>query len=302
MPPIEEQSKLRLCMIAPRLPPAFDGIGDYCKQLWTHVRNDGVAPIDELVSGTWRFIVMDGAEASQPLWTEVSIAALGTDRGTSLAAELLKLDPDATVVLHYVGYGYADDGAPHWLTAQLRAWKAARPGAKLITMFHETWSSGKFWQRAFWQMPQQQRCVRELVHLTDIVVTSTEANARSLRQLFDCQKESGAPSADKPITIIPIGPSFEIAHVAAKNFRHINIFGKEHSRLRAIQQHEKLIRALSREHLIDRFVCAGSSSTPGSDAGEKLLRKITGAGVVSAYNFAPNLIPESVLECGVALM
>jgi hypothetical protein len=302
MQPIEEQSRLRLCMIAPRLPPAYDGIGDYCKQLWKHVRNDGASPIDPVISSRWCFIVMDGAEASQPLWPEVDVSSSGNDQEPSLSTQLLKLDPQAAVVLHYVGYGYAADGAPHWLNAQLRTWKAARPQSKLITMFHETWSSGKPWQRAFWHMPQQKRCVLELIHLTDVVVTSNDANLRSLRQLFSGQEESGALIAGKPVAVIPIGPNFDIPPVAAKNYRQISIFGKEHSRFSAIQQHKKLLARLSRERLIDRFVCAGYSSTPGPDPGEKLLARIANSEVVTAYNFAPDAIPKSLQECGFALM
>src|SRR5205807_1305856 len=77
-----------VCVIAPRLPPAVDGLGDYCRRLW-----------ESWPGGTpaWSFLVADGAEASRARWPEVRIEALAP---AALAGQLTALGV-RTVALQY---------------------------------------------------------------------------------------------------------------------------------------------------------------------------------------------------------
>src|SRR5271154_3670380 len=188
---------MSLCVIAPRLPPALDGIGDYCRQLWQHCQAieceqqpDPASPHTSTANPAaanatkdqpWKFLVLDGAQESQSQWPEVEIRQLaGTREDLALQLETVKVD---TVVLQYVGYGYDPNGAPFWLAEAVADWRGDNPARRLIIMFHETWSSGKPWERAFWQMQAHQRCVTQLLNVASLAVTSTRANAESLRTL-----------------------------------------------------------------------------------------------------------------------
>jgi hypothetical protein len=294
---------MSLCVIAPRLPPALDGIGDYCRQLWQHcqaIESAQQSVPNSLHPSTanptkdrpWTFLVLDGAQESQAQWPEVEIRQLaGTREDLALQLEAVKVD---TVILQYVGYGYDPNGAPFWLAEAVADWIGDNRDRRLIIMFHETWSSGKPWERAFWQMQAHQRCVTQLLKVTSLAVTSTRANAESLRALH----------TKTIINIIPIGVSFNVSPSQDKNFKQLLIFGKEYARERSVKTHEKLIRSLIDSRLIERVLLVGQAGKPESDPAENLLRywARSKATVVTSYNFPSTAIPDLVTECGLALM
>src|SRR5438105_2547422 len=83
---IQRRVDLSLCVIIPRVPPAIDGIGDYCHQLWRALGaepeeragrplSQGAEPVAAGESPlNWSFIVMDGGEASRQLFGDTRIA------------------------------------------------------------------------------------------------------------------------------------------------------------------------------------------------------------------------------------
>ena len=127
--------------LVPRLPPAIDGLGDYAFLLAHQQHQDfGIQT---------NFIVGD------PAWTAGSelgsflVSQLSQRSAANLYA-LLAQQSTSTVILHYVGYGYAKRGCPGWLVKGLSEWKASSPKKRLITMFHEVAASGSPWTSAFW--------------------------------------------------------------------------------------------------------------------------------------------------------
>src|SRR4028118_469245 len=94
--------------IVPRLPPAVDGLGDYALHLARQLRQDFGLVTD--------FIVAD------PNWTEGAsvdgfIVKLMAARSIAALLNVLptEMQSSTTVLLHYVGYGYAKRGCPVWL-------------------------------------------------------------------------------------------------------------------------------------------------------------------------------------------
>jgi hypothetical protein len=246
----------------------------------------------EFIGDPWHFLVLDGAEQSRLNWTAVQIDQFqGT--GDSLLSHLIASQAK-TVVLQYVGYGYSSgDGAPAWLPEALSKWQSSQPGLRIVIMFHETWARGKPWQRVYWQMGKQRECVKQLLELTAIAVTSTRANADSLVGL----------GLTTPIEIIPIGCSFSIEGKTELDWKSVLIFGKEQSRLRAVKTHIELIKKLAGSKLIERVVLAGQKESLDEGWDVKLVHEAAPkVKVETAYNFGLDMVPNIVQECGLALM
>ena len=68
---------------------------------------------------------------------------------------------------------------PFWLPPGLRRLQQAS-GARLITVFHELYASGFWWQSAFWLRPLQVRIARSITALSDICIVSSEVARQQL--------------------------------------------------------------------------------------------------------------------------
>jgi len=152
--------------IVPRLPSAIDGVGDYSLNLACQLRQDfGIE---------MHFIVSD------PTWTgathiEGFLVSKITVHSTDTLLSLLPSDRAATVLLHYVGYGYAKRGCPVWLVNGLQRWRTASTDRRLVTMFHEIYASGSPWTSTFWLSPLQRNLAARLVRLSDRCLTSKQS-------------------------------------------------------------------------------------------------------------------------------
>ena len=141
--------------IVPSVPPDFNGLGDYCYQLWKH----WPSPRPEWLVATAR--MPDGAQAA---WPEIQHWPFEC-KSQDLTRVLDAAKPDK-VVLHYVGYGYAQRGAPNWLQRALKQWKS-ESGGKLVVMFHELYATGPPWKSEFWFCLSQRSITKNIVTLTD---------------------------------------------------------------------------------------------------------------------------------------
>jgi hypothetical protein len=279
-----------LCVITPRLPPAIDGIGDYCRQLWNQWPQENSSDEQSATEkNRWDFLVCEGAVESKRHWQEVDV--FNFEKSTAGLLQGLAKTKSATVVLQYVGYGYDRDGQPVWLAEALSKWRGADPSRQLIVMFHETWATGRPWQRAFWHSHAQKRCAAELLSLASRVVTSNSATLRDLKSL----------NGNLDIDIIPIGASFSLQHNKEKNWRQLLVFGKYQSRLRALKMHSALIHELARLGLIDRIILAGESGT--DDRLDKLISSWNlPIEIISCYDFPSDNLPDEILGSGISLM
>src|SRR5205085_7650759 len=117
--------------IAPQLPPAIDGVGDYCWNLWRHWPDAAVR---------WQFLALHGAGKTREHWRDVKVA--GFSPGADSLCRALEAAEAETIVLHYVGYGFQPKGIPLWLPEALRRWRKSKSGStcSLVTMFHEMYA------------------------------------------------------------------------------------------------------------------------------------------------------------------
>lgn len=238
---------LRVTAIVPRLPPAVDGVGDYALGLAQQLRQD--------FSLETNFVVGD------PLWT--GIKNLGTfsakqvhKQSAKTLLSLLPREPSATVLLHYVGYGYARRGCPIWLVTALEHWRQAGDHRQLVTMFHEIYAFSPLWHwnSQFWTSPLQRHLATRLVMLSDRCLTSKQGYAKALSQL----------SRDKHVNI-PALPVFsnigepESLFSLSERPRRLVVFGGRGSRSRVYQQSCQALEQTCRELAITEIVDVGPS-------------------------------------------
>lgn len=154
--------------IVTRLPPAIDGVGDYALNLARQLRQDFQIQT--------HFIVCD------PIWNGAaeiegfSVSKI-SDRSLNALLDLLSTNRSSSILLHYVGYGYAQRGCPVWLVDGLQRCKSLFPKRSLVTMFHEISASGPPWTSAFWLSSLQRSLAARLAQMGDRCVTSKKLYA-----------------------------------------------------------------------------------------------------------------------------
>lgn len=162
--------------IVPRLPPAIDGVGDYALNLARQLRKDFNIQTHFIVGNpTWRGASeIEGFAVSQV-----------TDSNPNQLTSLLSGDRHYPVLLHYVGYGYAQRGCPIWLVDGLQRWKSSYPQRSLLTMFHEIYASSNLpWTSSFWLSPLQRNLAARLAGLSDRCITSGQNYSKMLCELM----------------------------------------------------------------------------------------------------------------------
>jgi hypothetical protein len=166
----------RIISIVPRLPPAVDGLGDYGLNLARQLRQDFGLLTDFIVGDpNWAGEASIEEFVIKPLTAHSIVALLDL-----LANEQLS---STTVLLHYVGYGYAKRGCPVWLVESLERWKRVASNRRLVTMFHELYANGPVWTSAFWTSPLQKNLAQRLAVLSDYCFTSKQGYAEILDRL-----------------------------------------------------------------------------------------------------------------------
>jgi hypothetical protein len=227
----------RVYQIVPRLPPDIDGVGDYALNLARHL---------QLKFGIdTHFLIGD------PNWTGANnlegfnVAKVSSRSATSLETQLSQFSPEYPVLLHYAGYGYAERGCPAWLIAGLKRWKHQCKYSHLVTMFHETSASGPIWTSAFWLSTLQVKLLKQIVRLSDRILTSKQLYAEILQGVVNQQKSS---QDDGKVTIpaLPVFSNVGEPKVILPLYKRddtIVVFGGVTIRSRVYRHHgEELLR------------------------------------------------------------
>ncbi|MEH2455793.1 glycosyltransferase family 1 protein [Nostoc sp.] len=160
--------------IVPRLPPAIDGVGDYALNLARQLRKNFHIQTDFIIGDTtWTGAAeIEGFPVSQI-----------SDRSPDALLTLLSNDCSSPILLHYVGYGYAQRGCPVWLVDGLQRWKSLFPKRSLVTMFHEISASGPPWTSAFWLSSLQRSLAARLAQMSDRCITSKQLYAEIITNI-----------------------------------------------------------------------------------------------------------------------
>lgn len=233
-----------LIQVIPRLPPATDGLGDYALSLARQLRNN--FGIDS------QFVIGDPNWSGRKEVDGFRTTCLTDRSAAALLSGITNSEPSCTVILHYVGYGYAKRGAPAWLVNGLERWRRNNEEARLLTMFHEIYASpGSLWTSSFWLSSLQKSLAARLARLSDSCLTSRQRYAEILKVL----------SRNKHCSI-PTLPVFsnvgepELTPLPLKNRkRRLVVFGGRSNRARVYKNSlvalEMVCRALAIEEIFD---------------------------------------------------
>ena len=233
-----------IIQIVPRIPPAIDGVGDYSLNLARQFRKDfGIETCFLVGLSTW-----SGADEIEGF----SVLQV-KERSSAALFSLLSEHSVSTILLHYVGYGYAKRGCPLWLADGLQRWKIHNPCSRIVTMFHEVYASGPPWASSFWLSPLQKQIAGQLVKMSDRILTSNQFMAGSLNQLMTRQ--------DTTISILPvfssIGESQSLPVLSMRN-RQLVVFGNRNNRLQVYQQCQVALEQICRSLRIETICDIGN--------------------------------------------
>jgi len=228
---------VKILQIVPGFPPTVDGLGDYAYQLGRQLRADGAAKSC--------YLVADLQAARSTPFDDFSVATLSVRSGEALTAAM----EDAAceiVILHYVGYGYAQRGCPGWLLNGVNQWKQRHRESKLFTVFHELYASGPLWSSAFWLSTMQKQLCKSLYFLSDYSMTSTHCFSTQLNQW----------KHNKELITLPVFSNIgeiEAPALLCDRTRKLIVFGSRASRTHAYLQNRHSINCVCRTLDIDEI-------------------------------------------------
>ncbi len=233
---------LEIIAIVPRLPPAVDGVGDYALNLAQQMRQDlGIIT---------NFVVADPHWSGETIVEGLIIRQIQEQSSKNLLNLLSAEKSNPTVLLHYVGYGYARRGCPIWLVEALEQWRKLGNNRRLVTMFHEIYAFGPIWTSQFWTSPLQRNLATRLIRLSDRPLTSKQGYADIIRKLGQ-GKHSDIPTLPVFSTV---GEPKNLSPLSARQ-RRLVIFGGIGQRSRVYQQSlfalEKTCQELEIEEILD---------------------------------------------------
>jgi hypothetical protein len=233
--------------IVPRLPPAVDGVGDYGLNLALQLRQDFGLVTDFIVGDSdWAGVTsVEGFAVTQ---VQVQSAAILLDLLPS------KSHSSATVLLHYVGYGYAKRGCPVWLINGLEQWRRGTGTKRLVIMFHEIYASGPVWTSTFWTSPLQKDLARRLACLSDYCLTSKQGYAEMLHQLSQ-GKHTEIPAL--PV-FSNVGEPEQLPPLIERP-RRLVVFGGQGPRSRVYRRSRLALERTCRELAIEEIIDVGPS-------------------------------------------
>jgi hypothetical protein len=237
--------------IVPRLPPAIDGVGDYALNLARQLRKD--------FNIQTHFIVGDTTWTGAAQIEGFAIMQI-SDRSSDALVNLLSTDRSSSILLHYVGYGYAQRGCPVWLVDGLQRWKSLFPKRSLVTMFHEIAASGPIWTSAFWLSSLQRNLAARLAQMSDPCITSKQSYGKLLYRLN--------PTKQTEINCLPVFSNIgepEYLPTLSERSQRLVVFGSRNARLQVYNQClkalEKTCQNLKIKEILDIGVATGLELT-----------------------------------------
>jgi hypothetical protein len=277
--------------IAPQLPPAIDGVGDYCWHVWKHWPD---------VDTQFRFLVLHGAEKTRAVESSVQVDEFRP--GT--LHEVLEAAGARTVVLHYVGYGFQPKGVPLWLPPALERWRSEGSARRLVTMFHEMYATSSPLRSPFWVKPWAQQIIRRLVHASDAWVTSCERYFEWLVNEFHADAKRG--------TLLPIAPNVPASPEACQERLwplqfgrklRVAIFGLPNTRLMALERHHGFLAALVRTQLIETIQLIGKSDVSARHIKRLLpLQQRIGGAWLSEFDLPSDQVADALAACDIGFV
>lgn len=259
-------------VVVPRLPPSVDGLGDYSLSLARQLRSE--------FNIETQFIVTDNCWTGNSTIEGFQVRKLSKRNAAGLVALLPdEQSPSQTVLLHYVGYGYAKRGSPVWLVSALSNWRKGNEKRKLVTMFHELYAFGPIWSSSFWTSPLQRFLAARLGRISNGCLTSKKIYADIIYK-YSAGKHSGIP-------VLPVFSNIgepENLNLLANRKKRIVVFGSRVPRTRVYKNSrahlEKICSMFNIKEIIDvgsplNFEIAPINGIPVSILGIKTSEEIS---------------------------
>ena len=214
-------SDIKILHIAPNLPPKIDGLGDYATLVAKRLKEKSTKPIcnDFLAAINCDFAIGTSLSDNQ------SYLNYPPSSG-ELVRKVSQLNP-RSILLHYVGYGYAKRGVPYWLLKAIKQIRKDQPDIQIGVMFHELFARGKPWQSSFWTSLFQAHITLSLANLSDFWMTNRADSASWLEKRL----------SPKPHQVLPIFSNVgELPSINQARLPQLIIFGSSGLRLNTYQQ------------------------------------------------------------------
>jgi hypothetical protein len=158
----------KIIHIAPALPPAINGLGDFCKILADNLGREGY-------TDNW-FMIRRNAR-SEP---DKRIQSFKPHT----FYDVLQRQKADVVILHYVGYAYEKRGMPFYIVNGLKKYKR-RTSCRLLVFFHELYSSSNsLFDLSFYTSGFQKIIVRELGDMADTLFTNCGVYRELLQRIL----------------------------------------------------------------------------------------------------------------------
>jgi hypothetical protein len=236
---MSDNQRRSIAFLVPTLPPFIDGVGDYTTRLCEH---------SSFLSHSL-FLAAKGAEESLSMSPSQAILPLPCD-----GRQLIKLLADCDikiVILQYSSFGFDARGCPLWLLNALRQWRYRNPSSTLVVMAHELWFTPALLSPNHLLQVFHRRKLIKLFRYCDHIFTSTPGYADTLRKLI----------AYVSISALPIGSNILPTPGGSSVKRNANawvLFGRQSSRIRALQAFSKWIPLLFEAGLLHSLEIVGS--------------------------------------------
>jgi hypothetical protein len=234
----------RLIQVVPQLKPGRCGVTDHALPLANELKS--IFAIDSA------FVVLNSHEKA-----DLPYQVIYCEPAQLLESCLtLSEGPPQPVLVHVSGYGYSPDGAPARLADALA--RVREDGRfSIAAFFHEISASGAPWSSAFWHSRRQERTMRKIAELCDLMVTNIGAHAQWLEK-----KTNKRPQAQ--IHLLPVfstvGEARERIPVAQRP-PALAVFGLPGTRRRAFRELSGLaevLNALDITNIVDIGAAADS--------------------------------------------
>jgi hypothetical protein len=271
----------QIIVITPSLPPSIGGVEDYSSLL--------ALQMQQYYQVQSHFIISNSQWI--PSNKDTSQVVVITARNAKSLLINLENSKIKTVLLHYVGYGYAKRGSPNWLINGLAEWKKKDNSRKLVAMFHEIYASGgSIWQSQFWTGSWQRYLATRLIKLSDVCLTSRNDYAQKITQM-----SNGRHLQVLSLPVFSnIGEPTDLPNLASRN-KQMVIFGGLGARIRV---YKDSISTLIR-------ICKTLSLTQIIDIGNPIpfaLPNLEGINLISMGVLAPAQISEIFLNSQVGFL
>ncbi len=230
--------------------PSVDGMGDFTRLLGKALWEQHQLPNHFLVYRRPP-TPLDPAEIAPNLLFYPAEATAAGLRKT--LADLLATQTYAAALVHYGPYAYSPKGNPAAFASAIHELEGKTP---VLVFFHEMFSKGMPWQRAFWTQPEQKRTIASLLKLSVASFTSNEGFCKRL-EVFN--------SARRPLTTIPIFSNIgepENLKPLSQRARQMVIFGQGHTRNRLYKEHLPTLETMCRTLAIESVIDVGSGQSP----------------------------------------